>query len=980
MSASLPAPRVLLALASFGLALVATRAHAQNDDDAPHAADAPPSDLVLPRLQDEGLSPRPVGAGGRVRLALDIDEGGAVRGITLLEATDEAVAASAIRHASTLRFVPGRREGRAVRATLEHVVVVGAAGSPEPEGPEPEPVIEPEAAPFARGFGASATIRRGVEPRPLAATSEQTVELSAFRDVPRFHASEMLTLTPGAVLGSHGGEGKAPNLYLRGFDAGEGQDLEILVEGVPLNEPSNAHGHGYADVQFLIPELVRSLRVAPGIFDPSQGDFALAGTAEYRLGADRRGLQLVTGVGSFRRRRALLMWSSGRDGREGQAVQEGRDDDFVAFEVQTGRGFGVNRAHRMFRSMARVAGGDERLAWSILAASHALSFDSAGVLPVAALGELPCGASADAQFFCTADPSQGGSAARHLVVGSLDWRVPGQRLVSRVWAQLRRSRFRENFTYRLLDPRGDGLDEQSETLSFGLRSDYVAERSWRGRPQQLELGLLARHDRGESRMWRLRYGTVVPYDTVFDSELALTQAGAYAGGVFRVPRVTLRAGARIAAFAFSTIDRAAPESDRMGPRLDRQAADAFGVAVLPRATLNVALWEAEASTLDWTTSVGLGTRSTDAQALSDGERAPFATARALESGLRVTFASWDPPGDEDPDGGFEGFSFDGRLGTFWTHVDRDLLFDPVAGRNVPIGASNRFGGYLQTRLSLEGWLELLGSVTWSEAHQPADDAPALSLANGPRLPFVPRFVARFDVAFRREVQLRRQRLLLGAALGASVVGRRPLPMGELSERLGVVDASVRVGWRFLEISVLARNLFDARYRQLELQYVSRLDADDPLGSLRPARHFAAGAPREIMFVASVAFDPSGASATAPRGERSRDDAVEHAAERMSERASQRSRAEADARAASARDARASRGSPADVDARAGSARGEADIGADERGAADAGAGATRAVDAGATRAADAGMETAGRDGQEPQPARLPGEDERGVEP
>ena len=77
--------------------------------------------------------------------------------------------------------------------------------------------------------------------------------------MPRKNASELLKLAPGVMLSNEGGEGHAEQVFLRGFDAKEGQDIEFSVGGVPINESGNLHGNGYADTHFIIPELVSSL-------------------------------------------------------------------------------------------------------------------------------------------------------------------------------------------------------------------------------------------------------------------------------------------------------------------------------------------------------------------------------------------------------------------------------------------------------------------------------------------------------------------------------------------------------------------------------------------------------------------------------------------------------------------------------------------------------------------------------------------------
>src|SRR5687767_13525250 len=88
---------------------------------------------------------------------------------------------------------------------------------------------------------------RGSRAGRSASASDFRIEVGQLHDVPRRSAEAYLTLAPGILLTNHGGEGHASAVFLRGFDAKEGQDIEFLVEGVPLNEVSNPHGHGYAD-------------------------------------------------------------------------------------------------------------------------------------------------------------------------------------------------------------------------------------------------------------------------------------------------------------------------------------------------------------------------------------------------------------------------------------------------------------------------------------------------------------------------------------------------------------------------------------------------------------------------------------------------------------------------------------------------------------------------------------------------------------
>src|SRR5205823_5616230 len=151
---------------------------------------------------------------------------------------------------------------------------------------------------------------------------------------------------PGILLTNEGGEGHAEQVFLRGFDAREGQDIEFSVDGVPINESGNLHGNGYSDTHFIIPELVESLRVVEGPFDPRQGNYAVAGSADYHLGLAERGITAKFSVGNFGTYRMLLTW-----GPKGQSP-----GTFAAVELFQTAGFGRSRDGRRANVMAQYEG------------------------------------------------------------------------------------------------------------------------------------------------------------------------------------------------------------------------------------------------------------------------------------------------------------------------------------------------------------------------------------------------------------------------------------------------------------------------------------------------------------------------------------------------------------------------------------------------------------------------------------------------
>src|SRR3954452_9297753 len=116
---------------------------------------------------------------------------------------------------------------------------------------------------------------------------------------PRSRVGEVLEMVPGLIVTQHSGEGKANQYFLRGFNLDHGTDIDITLEGMPVNMRTHGHGQGYADLNFMIPELVSGIAYRKGPYYAEDGDFASAGTArlDYLDGLDRD--LLAETAGSF---------------------------------------------------------------------------------------------------------------------------------------------------------------------------------------------------------------------------------------------------------------------------------------------------------------------------------------------------------------------------------------------------------------------------------------------------------------------------------------------------------------------------------------------------------------------------------------------------------------------------------------------------------------------------------------------------------
>ena len=121
---------------------------------------------------------------------------------------------------------------------------------------------------------------------------------------PIMRAGEVLETVPGVIISQHSGEGKANQYYLRGFNLDHGTDFATTVAGMPVNMPTHAHGQGYSDLNFLIPELVSGVQYSKGPYFADQGDFATAGSANinYASALDASIVRVAGGGRGFRSR------------------------------------------------------------------------------------------------------------------------------------------------------------------------------------------------------------------------------------------------------------------------------------------------------------------------------------------------------------------------------------------------------------------------------------------------------------------------------------------------------------------------------------------------------------------------------------------------------------------------------------------------------------------------------------------------------
>jgi hypothetical protein len=675
------------------------------------------------------------------------------------------------------------------------------AGAPDPDaGADTLPA--PDALPTAPVPAYTTTVRA---PAPPRSASETTRERDVLQAAPHRSADELLAVVPGVFITQHSGEGKAYQIFYRGFDAVHGQDVELWAGGAPVNDVSNLHGQGYADLHFIPTEVVRRVVATPGTYDPRQGDFAVAGSMRFDLGYDVPGATVKAGAGTFGARRAFLAYRP-PDAAEGT---------FAAVELYETNGFGPSRAAQRASAMGQVVlplggGTDVR----VLASAYAGHFASAGVLRLA---DIESGA---VNRFATYDASQGGASSRAQVVAEVSHREDDSGWQLSTYLVLRSLRLRQNFTGFLTDPNGDSSQQLNDALTLGATGSYDHRLPLFAATDTLRVGFFARTDWIDQSQKRLaQVDNRVTADQVDASVRAHDIAGYVDLALHPLRRLTLRGGVRADGLGYYARDDGAAAAG--------QARASQGFHVGKKVTADVAL----APGLRALASYGEGFRSPQARSLAEGETTPFTSVTSYEVGLRLSRGS-----------------LAGSLAAFQTNLSDDLVFDHATGRNERVPATRRRGAAADLLATPRPWLVGAVSATYARAAFTESDA---QLRAGDLVPYVPQWVFRADAAARPSLGAWRGVPLSGRlGAGASLMARRPLPYAEWGHDVFLVDAAAALRVGRVELTAEVFNLLDAAWYDGEFVYASRWNPGQA-ASLVPQRHVTVGAPRTLFFSLSA---------------------------------------------------------------------------------------------------------------------------------
>ncbi|AMK79295.1 TonB-denpendent receptor [Methylomonas methanica] len=497
---------------------------------------------------------------------------------------------------------------------------------------------------------------------------------------------EILETVPGLIASQHSGEGKANQYYLRGFNLDHGTDFLTQIDGVPVNLTTHAHGQGWTDTNFLIPELIKTVNYQKGNYYAENGDFSSAGAANIQyFDAMPDTLVKFTG-GMFDYYRGLATGS--RKLGDGNLLYAGEI-------VNNGGPWTVSNDFQKYNGVLRYSEEHGETGWNVTAMAYKADWNATDQIAKRAVTSGLIGR------FDAIDPTDGGASERYSLTA--EWHRNTNTSATKVMAYGLYSTLNlfSNFTYFLNDPvNGDQFNQPDQRWQTGFKASHTIYHKLAGAESESTFGLQVRNDNIDNGLYLTKARQRL--STVRQDSVWVTSASPYAENKTRWNdwfRTTL--GVRFDGFRFNVTN--SNIAANQGERYDGLVSPKLGMVFGPWADTEFYL------------NGGLGYHSNDGRGVntridpSSGDSVksavPLARTYGSEIGARTTWIK----------------GLQSTLAIWWLDIDSELLFSGDAGTTEPSRPSRRYGLEFANYYSPTDWLTLDADFSYSKSRFRGND-------------------------------------------------------------------------------------------------------------------------------------------------------------------------------------------------------------------------------------------------------------------
>ena len=615
-------------------------------------------------------------------------------------------------------------------------------------------------------------------------------------------SQEILRKIPGLIIGQHAGGGKAEQIFLRGFDIDHGTDITISVDGLPVNMVSHAHGQGYADMHFIIPETIDHIDFGMGPYYAQKGNFNTAGYIDLTTKEKIDENLISVEAGQFNTIRTLGMI---------KIAESEFSNAYVASElVLTDGAFDSPQNFNRFNTMGRYHFNNREDQELSLTLSHFQSkWDASGQIPNRAIDQGLI------SRFGAIDDTEGGQTSRsNFLVNHIKQLDEHSKIKSKVFISKYDFELFSNFTFFLEDPvDGDQIRQKENRTIIGAESSYEHSVHIGDHDSQLKYNTgigfryddindvqLSRTKNRQTLLERLAYGNT--------DELNLF---AYFDLTYKIKKWTIIPGLRLDYFKFDyvnllteTYDSQSENKAFVGPKLN--------------------ILYAASPKLQMFAKSGIGFHSNDTRVVTANNGKEI-----LPLAYGVDLGAIYRPMDKLV-----------LNATLWTlFLDQEFVYVGDAAIVEPSGKTRRLGADFGIRYQLADWLYFNGDVNYTHARSTEEPK------GEDYIPLAPDLTSSAGLSFNNIHDL-------SGSINYRFVKDRPANEDNsiVAEGYFVTDMNVNYAIKNWTIGIIIENLFNTAWNETQFATESRL-----FNEVAPVEeiHFTPGTPFYVRGKISVRF-------------------------------------------------------------------------------------------------------------------------------
>lgn len=601
-------------------------------------------------------------------------------------------------------------------------------------------------------------------------------------------SQEILRSVPGLFIGQHAGGGKAEQIFLRGFDIDHGTDINITVDGMPVNMVSHAHGQGYADLHFVIPETVEKIDFGKGPYYQDKGNFTTAGYVGFKTKEKLEHSSVTLEAGQFDTFRLLGMFNLLANNNHNAYIAT----EFISMDGYFDSPQNFNRTNLFGKYTGNVS---NREKLGVTFSYFDSKWDASGQIPQRAVD------SGMISRFGAIDDTEGGITSRTNLLVDYEKRMDADAtLTSKVYWNQYDFELYSNFTFFLEDPvNGDQIRQKEKRTIYGLQSEYKQVFSKERIKGSWQAGISLRNDRSKDNELSHTANRSETLAQIQLGDINETNIGAYVGTSIDLNKWTFNPSLRVDYFDFQYNDQLAPAYKTQGVT-KTIVSPKFNILYNPTNALQLYV------------KTGKGFHSNDARVVVAQGNEVLPGAYGFDVGYL-----WKPSPKMLL-----------NMAYWYLYLEQEFVYVGDAGIVEPSGKTKRQGVDLSFRYQPFQWLfwNLDANYTYARSIDEPKGADYIPLA--PDFTLASGLNLKFESGFYGGINLRH-------------LADRPANEDNsiIAEGFTVTDLNAGFNWDKISLGIQIQNLFNTAWNEAQFATESRLQNEaEPVEEI----HFTPGTP------------------------------------------------------------------------------------------------------------------------------------------